>query len=359
MLTQEFIEKLQQIYQDTLKNEPEEIIAAISMQGFCNQFEEFPNWCIGPIKKDDSLTFKKPKQWNDPTGIGWESGFLFNPSTIVHDSKLYMFYRAAPKKESLSSRIGLSIYSVEDGWVDYSGNPIIFPQTDDEVVSTEDPKIYRLEDGYILFYNGIGEVTPDKKLLPINANGDFPFYTVTIKAAVTKDLLHFEPIGQIVPNEVSGYWAKGAVIPRDLDGNPVKINGQYLMFISEGCGGKQTVGFSNDMLHWEFKHQSYLDIGDMGDICEVACAVVNYCEDKNAMLLDFFYCKPDSTYSAAQALYNINEPFTQLAINKGGTLCWGGLTRFNGSISYGQGWDAKSGDEEMFFYTAPIQGRAF
>lgn len=221
MTTQEYTAKLQQIYVDTVKNEPDKSISTISMQALCNQFQEFPDWCIGPIQKDHSLTFKKTTQWNDPTGIGWKAGFLFNPSTIVHDGKLYLFYRAAPKKESLSSRIGLAIYDEKNEWTDYAENPIIFPQTEDEVVSTEDPKIYRLEDGYILFYNGIGEVTADKELLPINAAGDFPF--------------------------------------------------------------------------------------------------------------------------------------TQLAVNKGGTLSWGGLARFKGSICYAQGWDAKSGDEELYFYTAPIQ----
>lgn len=302
------------------------------------------------------MTFHKSKQWKDPTDIGWESGFLFNPSIIENNNKLYMFYRAAPKKEALSSRIGLSIYSKESGWTDYSENPVIYSTTDDEIISVEDPKVYAMEDSrFIMYYNGVAPVTDEIRAVLKSNNEDIPIVVCTIKAAISSDLFHWEKIGEIVPLSISRYWAKAAVIPRDPKGFPVRINGEYLMFLSEGCGGKQHVGYSNDMIHWDFKPQTYLEIGDMGTICEVACAITHYNKDDKLMLLDFFYYNKDGIQCAAQALYSIDNPFYQLEINKGGTLSWGGMIQFNGKWHYAQGWDAAENNEDMFFYTAPIK----
>jgi len=138
-MIKEYQSELKRIYKETVKNKEK---SHITMLEICNQFEKYPEWCIGPISLEKSMTFHKSKEWKDPTDIGWESGFLFNPSIIENNNKLYMFYRAAPKKEALSSRIGLSIYSKESGWTDYSENPVIYSTTDDEIISVEDPKVY-------------------------------------------------------------------------------------------------------------------------------------------------------------------------------------------------------------------------
>ncbi|WAH95658.1 hypothetical protein [Arthrobacter sp. MMS18-M83] len=47
--------------------------------------------------------------------------------------------------------------------------------------------------------------------------------------------------------------------------------------------------------------------------------------------LDFFYGDADGQFSAAQALYDVNQPFTQKAVHRGGSLAWGGLLRFGGT----------------------------
>jgi hypothetical protein len=128
-----------------------------------------------------------------------------------------------------------------------------------------------------------------------------------------------------------------------------------MMYLSEGCGGRQYVGFSNNLVDWRFEHHTYLTIGDMGILREVACAITRYHGDDKLMLLDIFYSDKTGTPCAAQAKYSIDNPFTQLAINKGGTLSWGGIIQYDGKWLFAQGWDAEPNSEEIYFYTAPIR----
>lgn len=351
-----FQERMREIYKKTMAESAAAKKESHSIETFFRQYEAVPAWCIGPMKKEDTLTFQKKAQWEDPTDTGWKSGFLFNPSVIEKSGKLFLFYRAAPKVETLCSRIGLAVYSEEAGWEDYENNPVVFPLDEDEVYGTEDPKVYKISDGnYILFYNGVAPMTEEIRK-ELEAEGlDAPEVVCTIKAMVSGDLFHWERLGQIVPTEISRYWAKGAVVPRNPKGEAVKINGEYLMYLSEGCGGKQVVGHSADMIHWTFAEQDYLHIEELGSICEVACAAVDYTEDPNALLLDVFYNKKDGQRGGLQALYSKQEPFRQLELNHGATLCWGGLLQYKGKWMCAQGWDAPEDREEIYFYTTNIK----
>lgn len=353
LMTADYHRQLKHIYEEAARKKTNHHISLLELS---RQFESYPNWCIGPFSLDTMLTFKKPTQWDDPSNIGWKSGFLFNPSLIEHNGKLFMFYRAAPQKEALSSRIGLALYTPGSGWEDYRHNPVNYSTTGDEVISVEDPKVYAREDGkFIMFYNGVSPVT-DEILADCAATGEEPPGLVcTIKVAISSDLYTWDKIGAIMPTSISRYWAKAAVIPRDPTGKPVRINGRYMMYISEGCGGKQYIGFSNNLVDWNFEQHTYLNIGDLGIILEVACAVTHYHSDDKLMLLDFFYSDKTGTECAAQAKYSIDNPFAQLAINKGGTLSWGGIIQYGGKWLFAQGWDASANVEEMYFYTAQIR----
>jgi len=353
VMSADYQRQLKRIYEEAVTYERKNHISILDLS---KQFKSYPDWCIGPISLESRLTFKKASQWDDPSDIGWKSGSLFNPSLIEHDGKIFMYYRAAPQKETLSSRIGLAVYTPGSGWEDYRHNPVICSTTRDEVMSVEDPKVYAREGGgFILFYNGVSPLT-DEIRADCAATGDkAPGVVCTIKAAVSSDLYTWEKIGAIVPASISRYWAKAAVIPRDPSGKPVRINGWYMMYLSEGCGGKQYVGFSRDLVDWRFEQHTYLDIGNLGQIHEVACAVTHYRSDDKLMLLDFFYDDTTGAHCAAQAKYSIDRPFTQLAINRGGTLSWGGIIQYDGTWLFAQGWDAEPHSEEMYFYTAPIR----
>ncbi|GAA3309153.1 hypothetical protein [Arthrobacter ramosus] len=330
----------------------------ISTDQFSAEYPEHPEWAVGPFRKDESLTFRQVQDWADPTGIGWTADSIFNPSVMERDGKLYLFYRASPRKESVSSRIGVAVYDPETGWQDNPSNPVIYPTQDNEILGCEDPKVYQANGRYYMFYNGIWTIDRSEE----QAGQDPDVYPLgdvgcDINVAVSDDLIHWEKLGQAVPYEVSRFWAKGAVIPRNAQGDAVKIGGHYLMYLSEGCGGTTHVGRSADMVNWTFEPQEYLDLGPLGgSLHEVACAIVDDGDgtgsDGGNLVLDFFYGDADGQFSAAQALYDVNQPFTQKAMHRGGSLAWGGLLKFGGTWMFAQGWDAPSGSREMYFYRA-------
>ena len=249
----------------------------ISTEQFSAEYPEHPEWAVGPFRKDDSLSFRQVQDWDDPTGIGWTADSIYNPSVMERDGKLYLFYRASPRKESVSSRIGVAVFDPETGWQDNPSNPAIYPTMDNEILGCEDPKVYQANGRYYMFYNGIWTIEHGEEQAGQDADV-YPLGDVgcDINVAVSDDLIHWEKLGLAVPHEISRYWAKGAVIPRNARGEAVKIGGDYLMYLSEGCGGTTHVGRSSDMVNWTFAPQDYLDLEPLGgSLHEVACAIVN------------------------------------------------------------------------------------
>ncbi len=334
------------------------ITDVISTDQFSQSYDERPAWAIGPFSRDPALTFELNGQWSDPTGIDWTSDSIFNPTMIARGDELHLFYRASPRKESTASRIGHAVYRADTGWTDDPANPVIYPTLENETLGCEDPKIYAIDGRYVMFYNAIRSIAGSAHPATM-PSPDFPFGDIgcDIMIAVSDDLVTWEKRGLAVPYEVSRLWAKGAVIPRNGAGEAVKIGGEYLMFLSEGCGGVPTIGRSSDLLEWRFEVQPYLDLGELGGaLYEVACAVVGaHAEDD--LVLDFFYRDPDGEFAAAQAHYSTDAPFTQLAVNRGGSLAWGGLLRYDGDWVFAQGWDAPKHRREMYIYrSVPTEG---
>ena len=346
-MNKNLVTDLKKYYEAAKKQRVSEEVNALQMLKFCGHYERDAAWRIGPFEKCDEMTFKKTREWADPWGIGWKSGFLFNPSLIVKDGKLFMFYRAAPKKETLCSRIGLAVYEEGIGWKDYAENPVIYPTEKDELLSVEDPKVYKAGDEYFMFYNGIYYPTDEEKR-EILGSGEFSGIAVDMKCAVSRDLYHWEKIGRVAPRTLSRFWIKAAVIPRNPQGEAVKMGGKYIMYISEGCGGKQYVGFSENMREWDFKQIDYLDTSAVGRLYEVACVACDYGEG-DAMCMDFF-CDKGGLYAAGQAKFSKSEPFRQTEICEGGSLSWGGALKWKGKWIVAQGWDASNGDNEMYIY---------
>lgn len=346
----EFRNKLVAAYDIAKKQVIGDTFKKLRMEFFCKNYFPDPEWSVGPFETDESLTYTKTEQIPDPTGIGWRSGFIFNPSLLVENDTLYLFYRAAVKKESLCSRIGLAVYNEGEGWKDCGCNPLIYPTEDDEILTIDDPKVYRANGKYYMFYNG--GYYPDRDTAE-KYGKKTDEVCVNVKLAVSEDKLHWEKKGVVVPLEISRLWAKGAVIPRDGEGNAVKINGEYYMFLSEGCGGRQYVGFSKDMENWTFRQIDYLlPTGNVNIIHEVACCIVT---GADKFVLDYFYSDKEGAYHAGQALYSISDPFRQTDTHVGGSLAWGGLSVYKGKWIFPQGWNSPDDKEEMYFYTCPLK----
>jgi len=322
----------------------------VSQDHFSCAYKEASSWALGPFTRDESLTFTTSRQWPDPTNAGWTASAIFNPSLIVHDGDLVLFYRASPSMESTASRIGMAVHDLGTGWTDSPDNPVIYPTQDNELYGCEDPKIYREDGRYYLFYHGVFPIAPgDASQYPS------PHYPIEdqgcdINLAVSHDLRSWTKLGPVVPHDVSRLWCKGAVIPRDPAGNAVRIRGEFLMYLSEGCNGTLQIGRSQDLVHWTFQECAYLDLSSLnGKLHEVACATTAF-DDQGHIVLDLFYSDEDGSSAAAQALYHRDKPFTQIALNEGGALPWGGLLEHQGTWLFAQGWDAPDRTRELYFY---------
>jgi predicted GH43/DUF377 family glycosyl hydrolase len=341
-----FRERLEANYKSAFNQKISEEIVGLSQESFLTGLRSGKEWSLGPFRQAPELTFTKASQLGDPTGIGWTSSSTFNPTIIEESGELFLFYRAAVKKESLGSRIGLARYRPETGWREFTERPMIFPTEENEILSVEDPKVYRFgHKKFVMFYNGVWRASAEEI-----AEYEKPFGDVAcdIKYAFSDDLINWEKRGLVVPYEVSRLWAKGAVIPRDQHGNAVKINGEYLMFLSEGCGDRQFIGRSRDMCDWEFEERTYLELPrEMGrKIFEVATAVVT----DNCLVIDFMYEGHDGRHLGAEALYDLSDPRSALDFVSGATLAWGGLIKYQGKWCFAQGWDAEPGREQILFY---------
>lgn len=330
--------------------EPEVQFASLSQDQFSGNYGPAPeSWRIGPFQKDGTMTFRKILPMDDPYDIGWKSTMIGNPTMIERDGWLHLFYRAYPAKESFCTFIGHARYRPESGWEDLSGPPALYPVESDELYSVEDAKLYRHDGRYFLFYNSVWRPDAETSARIRQGYRDWGSLVVT-KVAVSEDLENFERVGQVVPYEISLGWSKGAVIPRNGAGEAVRIGGKFLMFLSEGCGDQQYVGFSDDLLHWDFKPHTYLEL-HFGEVSEVACCIAEFEPSGQFFFLDFMYKIREGAYRAGQALYHVEEPFRPLVIAEGGSLAWGGLLKYRGRWILGQGWDGKPGDQDLFFYT--------
>jgi len=327
-----------------------------------------PHWAIGPFTKDENMVFLKQKAWDDPTNTGWQSTALYNPSEIVEADRLYLIYRAMPRIKrggALDSMLALAWTDDGLNWHDYENNPIIYPTENWEQRGCEDPKLYKYNDMYYLFYNSVWdktneiralEATPDYTTVPALSED----VCVDICLATSRDLRHWKKHGIIVPQSISKGWAKGAVIPRSPDGQAVKINGKFMMFVSEGCGGDQYIGYSDDLINWEFKSETYLKTDEhITKIHEVASAKTDLEPGCDDLILDFLYVKPDGSNGCGQALYSKKNPRKRLAFSPKGLCDWGGVIRYRDKWLFAKGWMPTKPDEPtkevVYFYTAPLR----
>jgi beta-1,2-mannobiose phosphorylase / 1,2-beta-oligomannan phosphorylase len=111
--------------------------------------------------------------------LAFEADGVLNPAVIIYNHVIHVFYRAVGKGNY--STIGYC--SLEDPLTvkERFGIPVLFPQFDYESHGIEDPRIVRIDDIFYLTYTAYDGV---------NALGAL---------AVSKDLIHFEKKGIIVP----------------------------------------------------------------------------------------------------------------------------------------------------------------
>ena len=282
---------------------------------------------VNPIlRPSDAMTFICPTKGKE---IRWEERNVLNPSAIVKNNKVYLFYRAQDAQGT--SRIGLAVS--EDG-LHFEKNlqPVFFPEQDsmklyewnykkqlgepldEDCVScyfdgTEDPRIIESEDGtYIMTYTAYD----GKK--------------ARLSLATSKDLLNWTKHGLVIKDDsFKDLWSKSGAIVTQLKNNKmlaVKINGYYWMYFGDTS---LFMAFSKDLIHWELAYNE-----ENGKMIEVLHPRPGYFDSRLVEPGPYAILKEDGilliyngsnasnlndpnlpkyTYAAGQALFDKNIPY--------------------------------------------------
>jgi predicted GH43/DUF377 family glycosyl hydrolase len=137
------------------------------------------------------------------TLLGFENEGVLNPAVIASDDTVHLFYRAVSKGNYSSigyCRLKGPLF-VEERF----DTPVLFPQFEYELHGVEDPRIVKIEDLYYLTYSAYDGV---------NALGAL---------AVSKDLVHWEKMGLIVPQMTYDEFSR-------LAGTKGALNEKYLRY---------------------------------------------------------------------------------------------------------------------------------
>ncbi|WP_082318330.1 glycoside hydrolase family 130 protein [Hymenobacter sp. DG25A] len=210
------------------------------------------NWALLDFTKVDSINpIMGPStvgKFQDPIlkqTIMWEEKDVFNPAVVVKDGKVYMLYRAENMVRppvGKTSRIGLA--SSTDGLhFTRMAEPVLYPDYDDQKRwewpgGTEDPRV--VEDDKGTYYMTYTAYDGDKARLHI---------------ATSKDLMKWTKYGNVFTQAAGGKyvdkWTKsGSIVSRyENDGRIVaaKINGKYWMYWGDA---QIWLATSDDLIHW-------------------------------------------------------------------------------------------------------------
>ncbi|MBK7159463.1 MAG: pesticidal protein Cry7Aa [Ignavibacteria bacterium] len=135
--------------------------------------------------------------------LGFENEGVLNPAVIKEGDHVHLFYRAVSKGNY--SSIGYCRLKGPLSLEERSDIPVIFPQFENESHGVEDPRIVKIEDMYYLTYTAFDG---------LNALGAL---------AVSKDLIHFEKQGLIVPQISYEEFSH-------LAGSKSSVNEKYLRY---------------------------------------------------------------------------------------------------------------------------------
>ena len=129
---------------------------------------------------------------------GWESAYLYNPSAIIIDDKVWLLYRA--QNQTKTSSIGLAWSSDGYNFTRYN-NPVLSPSEPYELPGgCEDPRVIRVNGTFYMTYTG------------------YDGTTARLCLATSTDLVTWKKYGPILPNvtDVLYNWQspKNTYVPR-------------------------------------------------------------------------------------------------------------------------------------------------
>jgi len=264
--------------------------------------------------------FTKPAQVNPVItpnpALAWEAYATFNPAAVVKDGKVFLLYRAEDTSGEQqigghTSRLGLA--ESRDGLhFTRRVTPVLYPDTDAQRQyewpgGVEDPRIVESDDGtYILTYT--------------QWNRDVPRLAV----ATSRDLISWTKHGPAFARAFGGKYLRtesksGAILSR-IDGNRIiatRVNGKYWMYFGVP---DIRIATSDNLLD-----RTPLEDSD-GQAVKVLSARPNYFDSwlveagppalitgRGILVLYNAGSLPSRTYSAGQALFDVNDPRTLIA----------------------------------------------
>jgi predicted GH43/DUF377 family glycosyl hydrolase len=224
--------------------------------------ETTDNWMITGFSKVDSLnpilapapslTFDCPLNEH---AVRWEERNVLNPSAVVKNGKVHLFYRA---QDSMgTSRIGMAT-SADGLHFEQHPTPVFYPDDDHMRVyewnykkDSADPTA---EDCYFCYFDGV----EDPRIVEHEDGTYFMTYTAydgkTARLAIasSRDLLNWTKHGLVLSAEkYHDTWSKaGAIVAKLVDGRMVatKIQGKYWMYFGDT---NLFMASSDDLIHWE------------------------------------------------------------------------------------------------------------
>ncbi|MCS6973261.1 MAG: glycoside hydrolase family 130 protein [Cyclobacteriaceae bacterium] len=172
--------------------------------------------------------------------VSWEEKDVFNPAAVIHNSKIYLLYRAEDRigRHAGTSRLGLA--ESDDGLhFTRLPQPVLYPDNDSLLRyewegGVEDPRIVKSPDGrYILTYTAY-----DGKI-------------ARLMLATSTDLRSWHKYGPVLQGKFRDTWSKSGVVVAEEQGGQLiarLINGKYWMYFGDT---DIFMAHSNDLLHWE------------------------------------------------------------------------------------------------------------
>jgi len=209
---------------------------------------------INPIlKPSPHLKFKDPITGDT---VRWEERNVLNPTAIVKDDKVYLFYRA---QDSMgTSRIGMAI-SIDGLHFEKSASPVFYPDNDDMKTKEWNYKKdaaeqTNSEECYFCYFDGV----EDPRIVESESGTYFMTYTsydgktARLSIASSKDLMNWTKHGLVLKDEkYADTWSKAGAIVGALEGNKViakKIDGKYWMYFGDTS---LFLAYSEDLINWQ------------------------------------------------------------------------------------------------------------
>jgi beta-1,2-mannosidase len=301
------------------------------------QLQNTSDWAFPYFEKVDSINpIMSPSaelEFNDPiTGalIKWEERNVLNPTAIVKDDKVYLFYRAQDMEGT--SRIGMAIS--EDGLhFEKIPDPVFYPDNDSMKIyewnyKKSEAEQENSEDCYFCYFDGV----EDPRIVESETGDYIMTYTsydgktARLSVASSKDLKTWIKHGLVLKEEkYKDTWSKAGAIVSELINDKIvakKIDGKYWMYFGDT---NLFMATSKDLVNWKVVENK-----DSGKRISVLHPRPGYFDsrlvepgpyalvkDEGILLIynssnaaDFNDPElPASTYAAGQALFDKENPF--------------------------------------------------